>query len=140
VQQPGFEAATPLEAFTGLLAALRVDYAPVAGQFIAAQLPEPDSEDAARVLHDAAMRINGPVAAAVADAAGHQDLREIVRRVEVPALVLHGALDAVVPAQAGWWLAQNLPKVERHVELPDLGHCPLLTAPSVVAGELSAFV
>ncbi len=56
-----------------------------------------------------------------------------------PALVLHGALDAIVPPQAGQWLAGNLPKVERYVEWPDLGHCQFLTAPELVAAELSAF-
>ena len=140
VQQPGFEAATPVEAFTGLLAGLRADFARVAGQFIAAQFPEPGTDDAAQLLRDCAMRTDGAVAAAVAEAVGLRDLREYASRVDAPALVLHGELDAVVPAQAGRWLAENLPKLERHVEWPDRGHCPLLTAPDLVAGELSTFL
>jgi pimeloyl-ACP methyl ester esterase len=140
VQQPGFAAATPPDAFTGLLGALLADFPATTGQFIAAQLPEPGSEDAAQVLHDCAMRTTGAAAVAAAEAVGRHDLREFVSLVDVPALILHGGLDAVVPPQAGQWLAENLPKVERHVQWPDRGHCPFLTSPELVAEEISAFV
>jgi pimeloyl-ACP methyl ester esterase len=140
VQQPGFETATPPEAFDGLLGGLLADYPAVSRQFIDAQLPEPDSEDAARVLHDMAMRTTAPAAVAVADVVGRHDLREFAQRVSAPTLVLHGAADAVVPAAAGRWLAEHLPKADRYVEWPDRGHCPLLTDPDQVAGELAAFL
>lgn len=140
VQQPGFEVATPADAFAGLLGGLLADYPAVAGQFIAAQLPEADAGGAAQVLIDSAMRTTGPVAVAVATAAGRQDLREFARMVDAPALVLHGSLDAVVPPAAGRWLADHLPKAEGFVEWAERGHCALLTAPSLVAGELAAFI
>jgi pimeloyl-ACP methyl ester carboxylesterase len=139
VRQPGFDAGTPAEAFTGLLGALRADFAPVSGQFVAAQLPERDAAVPMRVLLDCAAQTDGPTAAAVAEAVGFHDLREFAPRVTAPALVLHGALDTVVPPEAGRWLAEHLPKVDRHVEWPDLGHCPHLTAPSLVASELVTF-
>lgn len=139
VQQPGFAAATPPEAFAGLLGALQADFPAAARQFIAAQLPEPGSEGAAQVLLDCAMRTTASAAVAAAEAVGYHDLRECAAQVNVPALVLHGALDAIVPPQAGQWLAGNLPKLERHVQWPDRGHCPFLAAPELLAAELSAF-
>jgi pimeloyl-ACP methyl ester esterase len=139
LQQPGFDAGTPAEVFTGLLGALRADFAPVSRQFVMSQLPEPDAADAARVLLDCAARTDGPTAAAVAEAVGFRDLREFVPNVTAPALVLNGALDAVVPPQAARWLAEHLPKADRRVEWPDRGHCPVLTAPHLVASEFVAF-
>lgn len=70
VQQPGFEAGTPVEAFSGLLGALLADYPAVADQFIGMQLPEPGADDAARLLRESAMRTTGPAAVAAAEAAG----------------------------------------------------------------------
>jgi pimeloyl-ACP methyl ester esterase len=139
VRQPGFDAGTPADAFTGLLGALRADFAPVSGQFVAAQLPEPGATAASRLLLDCAARTDGATAAAVGEAIAFHDLREFAPRVTAPALLLHGALDTVVPPPAGRWLAEHLPKVDRLVEWPDRGHCPHLTAPTLVAGELSAF-
>jgi pimeloyl-ACP methyl ester carboxylesterase len=140
VQQPGFETASPLDAFDGLLKGLLSDYPAVAGQFIAAQLPELGTERAAQLLHDAAMRTTGAAAVAVADVAGREDLRGLAAQVIAPALVLHGALDAVVPPAAGQWLAEQIPGTVRYVEWPDRGHCPLLTAPGLVADELTGFL
>lgn len=140
LQQPGFAAATPPDAFTGMLGALLADYPATVDQFVAAQLPEPGSENAARVLYDCAMRTTAAVAVAAAEAVGRHDLRAFASRVNVPALVLHGGLDALVPPQAGQWLAENLPKTERYVQWPDRGHCPFLTSPELVAAEISAFV
>jgi pimeloyl-ACP methyl ester carboxylesterase len=137
VRQPGFDAATPPEAFDGLLGGLLADYPAVSRQFVAAEIPD---ADAAQVLHDMALRTTGQAAVAVAEAVGRHDLREFAARVSAPAMVLHGVSDAVVPAAAGRWLAEHLPKVDRHVEWPDLGHCPLLTAPDLVAGELATFL
>ena len=94
---------------------------------------------ASRRSLECAARTDGPTAAAVAEAVGYHDLREFASRVTAPALVLHGALDTVVPPQAGRWLAEHLPKVDRLVEWPDRGHCPQLTAPHLVTNELAAF-
>lgn len=140
VQQPGFDTATPPEAFDGLLGGLLADYPAVSRQFIAAEVPETGAGDAVQLLHDMAMRTTAQAAVAVADAVGRHDLREFAERVGAPALVLHGAADAVVPARAGRWLAEHLLKVDRFVEWADRGHCPLLTAPELVAAELTAFL
>jgi 3-oxoadipate enol-lactonase len=57
-----------------------------------------------------------------------------VERIDVPALVIHGDLDAVVPIANGRLLASRLPNAEL-VVLPGRGHAPMLEEPGPF-GEL----
>lgn len=56
-----------------------------------------------------------------------------VERIEVPALVIHGEQDAVVPFGNGLMLARRLPQAEL-VSLPRAGHLPFLEDPAGFAG------
>jgi len=67
------------------------------------------------------------------------DLREAVKQLRQPALVLHGALDTLSAPAAGAWLAAALPDV-RHVELPRAAHAPHLSHAAEVAAEIRSFV
>jgi pimeloyl-ACP methyl ester carboxylesterase len=51
----------------------------------------------------------------------------------VPALVVHGAQDRVVPQHNGELLARQLPRA-RFVSLPQAGHLPFLEEPAAFAG------
>lgn len=51
-----------------------------------------------------------------------------VERIDVPALVVHGELDRVVPVANGRLLAARLPRAEL-VVLPDQAHAPMLERP-----------
>jgi len=55
----------------------------------------------------------------------HLDLRPLLADIRVPALVIHGEYDAVVPAAAGRYLAKHLPDASLHVMR--CGHAPHLT-------------
>lgn len=63
------------------------------------------------------------------------DLRCGLQGLTMPVTVVHGARDAVVPPQAGGWLAQNLPQA-RLVEIPGAGHAPFMDAPDVFCALL----
>jgi len=65
------------------------------------------------------------------------DLREEVPRVAVPATVVHGARDALVPIGAGRWLAAALPRA-RLVEIDAAGHLPFVSHAAQVAQALEA--
>ena len=52
------------------------------------------------------------------------DIREVLPAVRVPALVLHGSDDAVVPVEAGAYTAQHL-RSARFVEIAGMGHLAL---------------
>lgn len=52
--------------------------------------------------------------------------------IDLPALVLHGQADAIVPPEASWLLAERLPKARLQL-FAGLGHVPMATAPAEVA-------
>jgi class 3 adenylate cyclase len=52
------------------------------------------------------------------------DIRDVLPTVRVPALVLHGSDDQVLPVDVGRYTAQRLPTA-RFVELPGVGHLAL---------------
>jgi len=49
------------------------------------------------------------------------DIRAVLPAVRVPTLVLHGALDTVVPLEVAQYIASTMPSA-RLVEIPDVGH------------------
>jgi len=52
------------------------------------------------------------------------DIRDVLPTVRVPALVMHGSEDQVLPVEVGRYTAQRLPRA-RFVELPGIGHLAL---------------
>jgi pimeloyl-[acyl-carrier protein] methyl ester esterase len=66
------------------------------------------------------------------------DLREETSALAIPALVIHGARDRIVPVEAGRWLARTLPGA-RLVEFPDCAHLPFVSNRDAVRDALEAF-
>lgn len=66
------------------------------------------------------------------------DLRDEVRRLTQPALVVHGVLDTLTPPGAGAWLAATLPRAQ-HVEIGRAAHAPHLSHASEVAAAIGRF-
>ncbi len=66
------------------------------------------------------------------------DLRAALPGLDLPALVLHGEADAIVPVGAGRALAAALPRA-RLLTWPGLGHAPHLSRPAEVAAAVAAF-
>jgi 3-oxoadipate enol-lactonase len=62
-----------------------------------------------------------------------------VERIDVPAFVLHGSDDVVVPPENGRMLAARLPSSE-YVELPDVGHNLPLEIPEEIARLIGRWV
>ncbi|UUY05868.1 alpha/beta hydrolase [Svornostia abyssi] len=71
-------------------------------------------------------------------AAPEFDLREDVRRIAVPTLVVWGTKDPNIPVSAGRALAASLPD-GRMLEL-DCGHVPFASAPEAFSGALQLFL
>jgi pimeloyl-[acyl-carrier protein] methyl ester esterase len=65
-----------------------------------------------------------------------EDLRDRCTGLGVPALVVHGARDALMPAAAARWLAEALPATLHLV--PNAGHAPFLSRPDAVAALIAA--
>jgi pimeloyl-ACP methyl ester carboxylesterase len=68
------------------------------------------------------------------------DIRDVLPTVRVPALVMHGSDDEVVPVEVGRYTAQRL-RTARFVELPGVGHLALGGAPAVrIQEEIERFL
>lgn len=66
------------------------------------------------------------------------DNDETLRALTVPALVLHGAHDGVIPPTTGQANAEMIPD-SRYVEFVESAHAPFLEEPSRFVAELTAF-
>jgi pimeloyl-[acyl-carrier protein] methyl ester esterase len=64
-----------------------------------------------------------------------EDLRGEAAAIDLPAAVIHGARDALVPDAAGRWLAAALP-FARFTGIPDAAHLPFVSHPATVAQAL----
>jgi 3-oxoadipate enol-lactonase len=69
----------------------------------------------------------------------HKDVGVDVERIAVPALVIHGELDRVVPVSNGRLLASRLPNAEL-VVLPGGGHAPMFEEPDAFGSLVCSFL
>lgn len=69
----------------------------------------------------------------------HTDLRATLSTIRVPALVLHGDRDRLVPTAAGTFLAANVPHA-RLYRIANAGHAPFLTHSAACLRRLERLV
>lgn len=69
----------------------------------------------------------------------HNDLRELARRVDLPALLIAGQYDRVTPPQAAHELARLMPRAQL-LQIPRAGHAPFLSHPAPVSAALLEFL
>ena len=67
------------------------------------------------------------------------DIRQVLPIVRVPALVMHGSDDQVVPVAVGAYTAQRL-RSARFIELPGVGHLALSTRGTQIQVEIERFL
>ncbi len=67
------------------------------------------------------------------------DIRDVLPTVRVPALVMHGSEDRVVPVEVGRYTAERLSSA-RFVALPGVGHLALRAGGDVLQVELERFL
>jgi pimeloyl-ACP methyl ester carboxylesterase len=67
------------------------------------------------------------------------DIRDVLPTVHVPALVLHGSEDRLVPVEIGEYTARRLPSA-RFVELEGIGHMALRAGGSRLQAEIQRFL
>ena len=66
------------------------------------------------------------------------DLRAHAPDIRVPAVVVHGARDALAPVEAGRWLGAHIPGATLH-EIPDAAHLPFFTHRAAFVAALEPF-
>ena len=67
------------------------------------------------------------------------DIRQVLPTVRVPALVMHGSDDQVVPVAVGAYTAQRL-RSARFIELPGVGHMALSAGGAQIQDEMARFL
>jgi class 3 adenylate cyclase len=67
------------------------------------------------------------------------DIRQVLPTVRVPALVMHGSVDQIVPVQAGAYTAQRL-RSARFIEFPGVGHVALNAGGTQIQAEIERFL
>jgi pimeloyl-[acyl-carrier protein] methyl ester esterase len=141
-QRPGWACAVPQEVFAAFAAELAADRERALGRFAVLQARgDARSREVLGALRRAAARertgARGALEAGLALLRA-ADLRARLARCAQPALVLHGARDALVPLEAARRLAAALPRGRLRV-LARCGHAPHVSRPLAVARALVGF-
>ncbi|MEK6591301.1 MAG: alpha/beta hydrolase [Nitrospinota bacterium] len=66
------------------------------------------------------------------------DIRDNLKHIRVPALIIHGSIDKICPVGAGKYMARYIQN-SRIVILKGIGHAPFLTQPERVNKEIKDF-
>ena len=99
-----------------------------------------DHAEAAEAFRVMARRVGGSAGAAQARAlASRAEMKSRLASLHMPALVLWGEDDTLVPVAVGHGLAEGLPHAHLHV-LPNCGHLPTMERPAAAAVLFAEFL
>lgn len=112
-------------------AQMLADFPAYVKAFVAACVPEPDSGHLRRWGEQILLRADPSAAAQMRESHIAAALRPDYGAIEVPTLVVHGELDAIVPIQAAHYVAGAIPTSTLEV-LPGAGHVPSVTQPDAL--------
>jgi pimeloyl-[acyl-carrier protein] methyl ester esterase len=122
---------------------LAIDYHRTVQDFLALQVHgAADPQSTLRLLRKGLRSRPAPDPQALAtgvDILRHADLRQMLRGIEAPAIVIAGQHDRLTHPDAGEYLAGALPQAEFRT-IVGAGHAPFLSHPAVVALEALSFV
>lgn len=108
--------------------------------FVEVVFPEDGAGHLKAWLRDIITRTGADAAAHIVEMYYGVDLRDRLSDIDLPALVVHGALDVLSPnAQSDAEALASALGAELEL-LPDAGHLPLLSRPQAVADHLIAFL
>lgn len=128
----------PDERTRAFVTALRGSFDATVEGFVAYCLPEDERGHLRAWLYDIIARTGPERAARLVESFYDVEVRSLLRGIEMPALVVHGARDAVTSVDEARVLAAELPNSEL-VILDDAGHVPTLSRPTAVADAVTAF-
>lgn len=143
VSRPDWPHGLAPEVLAGFVDSLRQDYRATLLRFLSLQARGGDAarEVIAR-LRETVFQRGEPAAEALAaglDLLRDVDLRAVASRVRCPTLVVHGAYDTLCPAEAGRWLAGQIPGARLALH-ERAAHAPFLSHPDWFAGQVRGFL
>ncbi len=143
VAVPGWPHGLPEATVAGFARRLASDFRALLGEFLTLQARGDDDQRALiRRLRAEVFARGEPTPAGLAAALEvlrSADLRDRLRQIAVPTLVLSGEYDRITPAAAGEVLAHGIPGA-RHVLLPHASHAPFLSRTDAFLVEMDAFL
>jgi pimeloyl-ACP methyl ester carboxylesterase len=134
----GLTFSEPIGTDDPFLNGLITQYSQTIDRFIAACLPEPNSDHLKRWGRHIFDRTTPEAARVLYRLTGSIDLRADVARLTQPALIIHGSADALVSVEAAQWLVRTLPHAQLTI-FEGAGHVPTITRPREVAQVIDAF-
>lgn len=131
----------PTESIVRFVAGLRSAFDATVDSFVDLCMPEDDSGHLRAWLKDIIARTGGERAAQLVESFYTVNVRPHLSEVNVPTLVIHGALDALPtsPLVAAEEIAGAITQGELIV-LPDAGHVPTLSRPEAVVEAIQVFL
>ncbi|MEZ4771469.1 MAG: alpha/beta hydrolase [Caldilineales bacterium] len=117
---------------------LQANFEATVAWFVDACVPEPDSAVVRRWGRQILARSGQEAAIRLYQSMDGIDMRPVVGDIALPALIIHGEQDALVPLEAACSLAEAIPN-SRLVVLPDTGHVPTVTRPAEVAAAIDEY-
>lgn len=143
VQAPGWRCAVQKTVLRRFADDLERDYAGTFVRFLSLQLGCAESERSLlRYLRASMFQRSAPTPAALRAGLAvleDTDLRAALAAISVPALVLHGERDRLVPPEAGAYLAAHVPHARLH-RIANAGHAPFLTHSAACLRRLERLV
>lgn len=131
------------ETFRLFAAQVQHDYRGTLSKFLALQAHGGDtSKETIRRLRDRFFQRGAPAAEDLQSGLEillQTDLREDLRQLSAPVLILHGDYDKLAPVSAGHWLAGHLPHARLQV-CSGASHAPFLSHPAWCVEHLKAFL
>lgn len=121
-----------------LIQGSRADFPATVKWFTDACVPEPDSEHIRRWGRQILLRADAEAAARILEVHNEEQVAPDASRITAPTLLIHGALDAVVPVDLARALAGRIPGAEL-VVLESTGHVPTLTSPRQVVEAIDSW-
>lgn len=142
VQSPDWSHAMPPAVLEQFAQNLEQDYVGTLERFLTLQMAAGEDREVLRRLRHEMFRYGEPVTAALH--AGlcllqEQDRRDALGDVTVPALVIQGERDRLVPMGAARFLAEHLPQA-RLAPISGAGHAPFLSHPDAFLERLEDFL
>lgn len=117
---------------------LQYDYPGTIAAFVQLCLPDADRDAERRWGHQILARCAQADALRLYELMDGVDLRPRIPEIQLPALVIHGTADQIVPVSDAHWLAGALPNAHLHL-IEGAGHVPTLTHGDEIARAINAF-
>ena len=118
--------------------AMMADFPGYVKAFVAACVPEPDSEHLRRWGEQILLRAHPAAAAQMRESHIAAAIRPDYAAITVPTLVVHGELDHIVPVGAAHYVAGAIPGATLQI-LPGAGHVPSVTQPAALVAAIETW-